>query len=213
MMRAVWILMLALLAGCAVAPELPGKLLRAATGDAAQAPVSRDEAELAHLLANPATPKVVMRIPAQGVAVSLLLEGERDGVQRWRTTDNVQIHTRKGLILGTRGLGHDLMTVDTGAAATLIAAEADGQIVRMHRVLTGDDSLELQSWVCDIQPGARARLRVGEAAWAETRILRETCHGPRGGFENRHWVASGVIRQSWQYAGPELGVIQLLFLP
>ena len=211
MMRGVWAIAaaLALLAGCG----LPDRALRSVTGDPPAASLGREEGELARLLADPGTPKVVLRIPARGVAVTMLLAGTRAGVQRWRTTDNVQIYTRGGMILGTRGLGHDVMTVDSGAAAALIAADADGQITRMHRVLTGDDLLELQSWVCDIAPAGAERLRVGEDAWAEARVITETCHGPRGPFENRHWVVAGVLRQSWQYVGPEIGVIQLLFLP
>lgn len=210
-MRGFWAIgaALALLAACG----LPDRALRSVTGDPPAASLAREEGALARLLADPATPKMVLRIPERGVAVTMLLAGARAGVQRWRTTDNVQIYTRDGIIIGTRGLGHDVMTVETGEAAALIAATSSGQIQRMHRVLTGDDLLELQSWVCDIAPAGAERLRVGEDVWAQTRIVTETCHGPRGPFENRHWVDAGVLRQSWQYVGPEIGVIQLLFLP
>ena len=210
-MKGAWasLVAFALLVGCAV----PDRALRAVTGDPPAASLAREEAELAVLLADAKTPRMVLRIPARGVEVAMLLAGERAGVQRWRTTDNAQIYTQGGLILGTRGFGHDVMTIDTGPAAALIAAEARTQITRMHRVLTGDDQIALQSWVCDLTPLGTERLRVGQEAWVQARPVTETCHGPRGQFENRHWVHAGVIRQSWQYLGPELGMIQVLFLP
>ncbi|SED91515.1 YjbF family lipoprotein, partial [Rhodobacter sp. 24-YEA-8] len=64
--------------------------------------------------------RLIVRIPKTGQSALLHEAGARDGVRRWQASDNVQIYTRDGMIIGTRGLGNDLMSADTGAAAALI---------------------------------------------------------------------------------------------
>ena len=202
-------LMLALLAGCA--PAQQARLLALAS-PGSNGPIGQDAAGLQALIAGGAD-RVVMRIPARQVAVTLLQAGARDGVIRWRGTDNAQIQTRDGLIIATRGLSNDLMTADLGALAPLIRSGAPGRIIRLHRVLDGADSMQIQSWICDIAPTGPESIRIGETRHVIALRVAETCHGPRGGFTNLHWVHDGAIVQSWQRINDDPGQIQLLFLP
>lgn len=162
--------------------------------------------------------RMILRIAKFDHAVTLLEAGARDGVRRWRGTDNAQIYTKDGIIIATRGLGlEDLMSADTGGAAGAItraaASGAGAQITRIHRLPDGEERLAIRSYICDVTPGQPERIRVGETQWIMATQVTETCHSPGGGFLNRHWVAHGQIVQSIQNFAPEAGSLDILFLP
>lgn len=178
----------------------------------AEAEPDRAEAEMRALMRADA-PRMVLRIPQHGLAVTLLAAGTREGVVRWRDTENAQILTREGMVIATRGLGDDLMAVQADGALALILAGAEGQVTRLHRHLDGEDRIEIHSWVCDIAPQGHDTVRIAETTRLEALLVTESCHGPRGTFSNRYWLREGRILQSWQFAGSALGQMHLLFLP
>lgn len=193
------------LAGCG--SNLPIRTLERLTG----APPGVKQDEMQHLVAAGAD-RLILRLPQQNMSSLLLEAGNRDGVRRWRTLDNVQIYTKDGQIIGTRGLGHDLMSADIGTAE-LIAAGRAGQGIRIHRALDGEDRLEIRSYVCDVRTMGQERIQVDEAKWMMTLRVDEICHSPRGGMENRHWVADGrVIRSISTFSDP-IGPLELVFMP
>lgn len=198
-----------LLAGCG--PGTSDRLMR--LGGVTRGTVPGTDPAGVQALIDAGAPRMVLRIPARALAVTLLGDGPRDGVLRWRGTDNAQILTRDGMIVGTRGLAHDLMTVEAGALTAMILSGTAGQDQRIHRLLDGEDGMEIQSWVCDIAPAGSATVRVGETETVTALKITETCHGPRGDFTNTHWTRGGRIIQSHQYAGPDLEHLQILFLP
>ncbi len=191
-----------LLAGCS--GQVSQSVLASYTGRTPGERVPAPSAEAARL---------VVRIPQHGLSALLYEAGGRDGVRRWQASDNVQIYTRDGLIIGTRGLGHDLMSTDPGPAAALITGEKAGQVPRIHRLLDGEDRLEIRAYLCDITPGAVERIRTGEAEWTMARRIDEICHSPRARLTNTHWVKDGRIVQTIQSFDPGLGPVDLLFLP
>lgn len=164
-------------------------------------------------LARAGAPQMIVRMPDRGIASTLRLAETRNGVQAWRALDNVQIYIRDGIIIGTRGLGNDLMTADTGPAADLIRRGQAGRITRIHRMLDGEDRLEIRSWICDITPVGPEPVRTGEDSHVTALRVDETCHSPRGGLTNRHWVLNGAILQSEQVFSQNPGRILVLFLP
>ncbi|MBJ2152214.1 YjbF family lipoprotein [Paracoccus sp. IB05] len=146
-------------------------------------------------------------------ASRLLLAEERDGVLNWRTLDNVRFYTRDGLIIGTRGLGFDLMTADNGNAAAVIASGRAGQVPRVHRLLDGEDNLAIRSYICDIRPVGAEQVQTDVAHFVTALRVDETCHSPRGNIENRHWVLNGRILQTEQTFSQDLGRFRILYLP
>lgn len=158
-------------------------------------------------------PRVVVRLLDRGQASTLHLAGERDGAMRWRSLDNVQIYTRDGLIIGSRGLSFDLMTADTGRAAQIIALGGSGQVTRINRLLDGEGRIAIRTYACDIAPVATETIRIGETETATALRLDETCRSPRGDLINRHWVVGNRILQTEQVFSPDLGRLLLVFLP
>lgn len=179
----------------------------------ASGPIIGTEAAEFQRLIDSGAPLAVVRFLDQGMAASLLKAGERAGVVRWRSSDNVQIYTRSGMIIGTRGLGSDLMTADTSEVAAALFGGRSGQVVRVHRVLDGQDNLKIQSYVCDIVPFGPETIRTGETRTTATMRVDEDCHGPNDDFTNHYWLTGGRILQSDQQISAAIGSIQILFLP
>ena len=163
--------------------------------------------------APPGAARLIVRIPKAELAALLHDAGTRDGVRRWQASDNVQIYTQDGMIIGTRGLGHDLMSADTGTAAALISQGRGGQSPRIYRLLDGEDRLEIRSYICDIIPARAEQVRIGEDEWTTALRVNETCHSPRGALSGTHWVKDGRILQSIQTFDPGFGPVDILFLP
>ncbi|MBK6465900.1 MAG: YjbF family lipoprotein [Rhodobacter sp.] len=200
--------LVALLTLGACGSDLSGKALQRIAG----APPGVDPPEMQRLTAADA-PILIVRLLDRGQASSLRKAGQRDGVISWRALDNVRLYTRDGMIVATRGLSFDLMTSDTGDAASLIASGRDGQVVRVLRLMDGEDRLEIRSYFCDIIPVGPEQIRTGERERTMTLRVDETCSNPRGDISNRYWVLGGRILQAEQTFSPEIGRVQILLLP
>lgn len=171
--------------------------------------VGDDEAEIQRLDAAGA-PYMSYSLPAYGVSTNLIEMGTRDGVSVWRSLDNIQVHTREGIIIATRGLGFDLIAADPGEAATLIRSGQNGSTERSWRHLDGQGQLVNRRWYCEIEPAGIEAIRQGSS---QARRVEETCYGQYGEFTNTYWVAGGTIVRSAQYVGADLGVIELQTVP
>jgi hypothetical protein len=194
-----------LLAGCESKPS------DAITEYLAGPPLGEEQAEMQALIAAGA-PRMAAWLLDRDQATSLLLAGERNGVTQWRALDNARLYFRDGVLIQTRGLGHDLMTTDLGNGIGVITSGQAGQITRIHRQLDGQDRLEITSYVCDILPMGRETIRTGETSHAETLRVDEQCFGPAGDFENRYWLQGGQILQSEQIFNRDVGRLRILFL-
>lgn len=130
------------------------------------------------------------------------------GRVHWRTLDNVEIVTSsRGMVLATRGLGKDLQAADASQTEALIAAGRSGRAERRHVYLDGIYAAEDLRMSCQVERGAEQAISVNNRVH---RVIRfdETCSGAEETIHNSYWrdVASpGIIRQSSQWVGAELG--------
>lgn len=123
--------------------------------------------------------------------------GQNGPVATFSTPDGITFQLRDGVLVGTRGLGHDLMSADM--ADTLAAIQAGGarDLVRIHRYLGGENRIVIHSYICDLIPAADG-------------ALREDCQGPRGAFTNRYRLdRAGRVVMSRQWIGPAHGHVLL----
>ncbi|MFT4150930.1 MAG: YjbF family lipoprotein [Paracoccaceae bacterium] len=171
-----------------------------------------DTAEAQRLITGNA-PRLAAYMVDRGGSVLMVKAGERAGVARWRSADNVQFYLRDGLIIGTRGLGFDLMTADTGGAAGLIRTARPGQITRVHRHLNGEGRIVIRSYVCDIEPAGTETVRIPDKPSVQALRVNEICHSPGGDFRNAYWLRDGRLVQTRQFIGDGVGRAQLIFLP
>lgn len=148
------------------------------------------------------TPEVRQRFRHTSLMIAQLEQNERasilvrkglnEGVETYFTPDNISLSLKEGVLVGTRGLGFDLMSGDV--AEVLAGLRDGGQAVRVHRYLDGEDQIAIKSYICDYSGNAQ---------------ITETCYGKDHSFKNSYKMSGGKIVASRQWVGPDLGYIRL----
>ncbi|WP_158585688.1 YjbF family lipoprotein [Pseudooceanicola sediminis] len=169
----------ALLAGCSSDGELQ-RVGRATLSDALRAaPVSGDPVPAYQRL--PAHPAMGARRESGGAEVILRRrDRSADGVETWIAPDGSGFSFRDGVLIGTRGLGDDLMAADVTDLRARLADGQDGRSERFHSYLTGEGQIEVRSYVCDLTHVLQPRPG-----------LRETCAGVSDSFTNTYFTPPG----------------------
>lgn len=157
-----------------------------------------------------AAPVNLIRVRIEGTgAMSTLAELDRQGpYTTYMTGDGIALMFRSGVLVGTRGLGVDLMALSSeGLAAGLRA----GETTRAYRYLSGDEQLVTQKLTCQLTSTPHGSITILERSYTVDQV-REWCqgrdqHGAPLAFENFYWVESrsGIIRQSRQFISPKFG--------
>lgn len=211
--RAVPVLLLLAVAGCANSNDVlklavPGEggTVKTRSGRAAYA---AQVAEDYHRKVAGDTPLIVAALEERGVSGVLVEAAARaGGVQVWTTVDNITFTTREGVLIGTRGSGDDLMSVDVAELLALLRSGRDGQAVRVNRRLNGDDTIVAESYLCEVAGQGPRTIDIDDHA-IDSRLVAESCHGPRESFENLYWLAAGRVIQSKQWIGPKSGTVSM----
>lgn len=138
----------------------------------------------------------------------------RGDITTWLSRDNVSLTFEDGLLIGTRGMGRDLMSADVAQSASLIAARKTGPVTRAHGYLDGEDDIVIHGFDCRIEDRGPRRIDFNGTP-RDTLLMAERCKGAAGNFLNFYWTAaeSGKILQSRQWVGPEIGAILQKHLP
>lgn len=168
-------------------------------------------AEAARLI-NGGAPRLAVEIPGRDASL-MVKAGERDGVSRWRSIDNVQFYFRDGQLIGTRGMGDDLMSADNGGGAALIARTTPGQVQRSLRYLDGEDRIVAGTFTCQITPKGAGNARIPGGPQVAAQRVEERCAGDMGRFTNFYWVQGGRILQADQFVSRGIGRARITFLP
>ena len=134
----------------------------------------------------------------------------------WRATDGALLHLRGGVLVGSRGIGADIISSDATSTIRAIATARSGQGERRYFVSNGDHSDTELVLRCSIDNLGREDTQIVNLKFT-TVHLRETCSGGannRVRIINDYWVqpASGIVRRSRQWAGPLSGYFELLLL-
>ncbi len=143
----------------------------------------------------------------------LPVEGMRpdDGngaVTVWRTVDEVSLITRNGVLVGTRGLGGDILSTEIDLPAGRAGPPEGG--VRVLHVRDSNDATVPVTLACSVRDLGSETVEIVELRHA-TRHLRETCDGGGGRVVNDYWIdpRRPIVWQSRQWAGPHNGYLRL----
>lgn len=211
----------ALLASCGNQDEGPGTLsmLRQAAGqitaqmrgtdatDTAAAPADPEAMAAEALQVNPG-PLVLAGLEGMGTTQVLAMTGENQGMRTYMTPAMQALILRDGLLIGTRGLGHDLSTSEIGTEA-LIRTRQAGSAQHMLRIYSGDGRELPLPLTCEVSRGPDKSFAFAGRQWNTTTVV-EACHNGALRIENNYLVTSGgEIPLSRQWAGPGLGYITL----
>ena len=117
-------------------------------------------------------------------------------MRTYMTPSEEALILRGGMLVGTRGLGHDLSVAEPGTEA-LIRAGASGSGTRVMRYYTGDGLERPLQFACATAPGPNPGVTV------------ESCEGHGVRFQNSYIAQGGRIMVSRQWIGPELGYVTI----
>jgi len=181
---------------------LPGKA-------AASAATPDPEKLAAAAKASFAGPIVLAQIEKTG-GLTVLGEYGRNGSTRTYSTPNEQtLVLRDGILIATRGLGNDLMSSDSQAAAALITHRQGGTAARVYRYLDGEDIERPLPMRCDVSVGPTKSFDFSGTHY-DTLQMDETCRAKDLSIDNNYWVtANGTIALSRQWIGPAIGHVTI----
>jgi hypothetical protein len=127
----------------------------------------------------------------------------------WRTADNITLSFKQGVVVASRGLGGDLMAADVRDVVSGVA-RANGEGVRIHDSLDGEDQSVRNSFYCTYRSKGLEKIVIFDIAYTLNRVA-ETCKSPTITIENDYWgsPSDGMYRQSRQWLGPDVGYVFL----
>ncbi|MGC1498344.1 MAG: YjbF family lipoprotein [Sulfitobacter sp.] len=157
--------------------------------------------------------EVMQVIPDKtGLQDFMFLVGKRNDsypgtVEVWKSSDNVHLILRDGVLIATKGLGGDMRSAD---ASTAIAG-FDGHGGGGERVMVldrQDGSAQAVPFACDMTQLGRETIQIVDQRISTYR-MREDCVYRNTKITNEYWVetSGGRMRKSRQWAGPVFGYV------
>ncbi|WP_370515264.1 YjbF family lipoprotein [Paracoccus sp. S-4012] len=190
-----------------VARQAIGSAGGGGAGAPAEAPRSAEQMAATALQVNPG-PLVLAGLESAGVTQVLALTGENGAMRTYMTPNMEGVILRRGLLIGTRGIGNDLSTAEIGTEG-LIRSRSAGSGNRIMRIYGGDGRELPLPMTCTVATGAGQSFSFAGTAWNATQVA-ETCRIAGAEVQNSYLVtAGGEIPVSRQWAGPGLGYITL----
>lgn len=140
---------------------------------------------------------------------TMIPEAANLGTVQWRTGDDRGLLRRDGIVVGTRGLGHDLYTADVAALDAAFDTNGAEDALRVNRFLTAEGVIEVRDMICAVRLVGRETLEIYGRV-KQTRVFEEDCRQGGGDFVNRYWVeADGTVRKSRERISPEVGTLEI----
>ncbi|RDW12204.1 YjbF family lipoprotein [Paracoccus thiocyanatus] len=184
-----------------IAAKTAGGTLAGMRGGAAQeAPAPRTPEQMAAeaLRVNPA-PLVMVGFESLGRTQVMAMTGQNGAMRTYMAPSKEALILRDGMVVGTRGLGHDLSVAEPGTEA-LIRAGRSGSARRVMRYYSGDGLERPLSFDCTVGPGPKPG------------VVLESCEGHGARFQNSFMPQGGHLPVSRQWAGPKLGYVTIQVL-
>ncbi len=137
-------------------------------------------------------PQIWLTLVSRGIKFPMTQIDQHDGVTIYASTDGAQVFLRNGILIGTRGLGRDLMSAD---APTPAALRAGGAHQRSYYDLDGTDTTIRHLFTCKVERDA-----------ADTTAIAEACAADIGTIRNQYWFNSaGSVSKSRQWVSQGVG--------
>jgi hypothetical protein len=152
-------------------------------------------------------PLLLAEVPVLGVAATLAPQGSRDGVITWRTAQGQALSFRDGVLIATRGLGHDLISADVAGTLAALNGGPQAGYARLMTYLDGQNQTIHRAMLCDMGPALPDPVVSFGLTFPALR-RDEVCATTGDTVTNRYWLGEdGVMRRSEQWIGPALGTL------
>ncbi|MFD2173174.1 YjbF family lipoprotein [Rhodobacter lacus] len=137
------------------------------------------------------------------------MRGENGTMRTWMSPSGQALITRAGVLAGTRGFGHDMMSADVDALAAKLRARSAGAVSIELRFLDGLGLERPLPLDCTLTPGATASYSFAGIDYSGVKMDAH-CSGHGFVFDNAYIVgADGRILSSRQWISQELGYLTL----
>lgn len=167
---------------------------RRADGGQPATPAKSSEDAVAEALRVNQGPLIQAGFEGLGRTQIMAMTGQNGAMRTYMTPAEEALILRNGLLVGTRGLGHDLSVTDAQTEG-LIRSGAAGSGTRVMRHYSGDGLERPLQFTCTVGAGPRAGVTV------------ENCEGHGTSFQNSYMVQGGQIAVSRQWVGPTIGYV------
>jgi hypothetical protein len=151
------------------------------------------------------TPLLFAEVPEIRGGGVLRPSGANGDVLTWQTPDNRSFSFQNGVLVGTRGLGFDLMSADVSGTLAALSG-ATGQYELFHSTLDGDNKTDFRSFTCAMEAPVAEVIDVFGTVRATMRY-DETCHAFGLSIENSYWIGDGVVWKARQWISEGLGYL------
>lgn len=137
-------------------------------------------------------------------------------VEVWNSSVMAHVFLRNGVLVGTRGVGGDIISADANETIRALQSRTDRSSTRRYTISDGDVTTTDYQFRCVLRNQGSENITVAYQVFETTR-MRESCVGvPRQDqrITNDYWVerATGVVRQSRQWVGPRIGYFNFKLL-
>lgn len=137
-------------------------------------------------------------------------------VEIWNSSDNAQVFLRNGVVVGTRGVGGDIIAADANVTVRALQNRTGASGVRTYTISDGDVTTTEYRLRCDLRDMGSESISVVNLVF-NTKHIQESCvGGPTGDtvIQNDYWVqnTNGLVRKSRQWMGPKTGYFELVLL-
>lgn len=143
-------------------------------------------------------------------------DGDPGQIVVWRSDDNITLAMRNGVLIATRGLGNDVLSVNAQVSGDTPGPARGGE--KAFHIRDRENKSLYLPLVCDLADLGPETIEIVETRYA-THHLRETCEGGVAGGDagrpgqvvNDYWVdaRAGLVWQSRQWAGPGIGYLRV----
>ena len=199
----------AVLSGCSSDPRT-NAILRSALPGKARVPEPNAQFVAAYQAKAQGVAAAVESRPEMIVVLLRQAVSDASGVETMIAADGSQLMFNRGVLVGSRGFGYDLMAAEVSQSVALVQSLSTGVSTRLMTLIDGDDHAVTRAFRCQISPGKMEPVVIGTTPVA-ARTVTEDCRGTLAQFYNFYWVVPGTgeIIQSSQWAGPLTGKISL----
>ncbi|MEP4196547.1 MAG: YjbF family lipoprotein [Aliishimia sp.] len=139
-------------------------------------------------------PILLVALPERSAVATLGVGGDNLGVITWIDAGGVSVALKNGVIVSTRGLGHDLIVSDVSGSVAALKMKRSSH-TREQRYLNGEGQLHGIELSC--------------AAELEAKKVTETCHSETRRVVNTYELKHNRVIRSRQWLGPELGYAEI----
>lgn len=137
-------------------------------------------------------------------------------VEVWNSSDDAQIFLRDGVVVGTRGVGGDIISADANITISALSDSSKRSGLKTYFISDGDVTTTEYKFRCTVDHIGIEDISIANQRFTTRRVREDCVGGPSGKavLHNEYWVQhpSKLVRKSRQWMGPTVGYFEILLV-